>query len=615
MTRDETVALFLECETKRAEARAAALLDGVSEGDAAKSAHQSAKAHWNDWAARMLAARAALERSGEWAAQKADGMLWTRNHVTHSWLETATADFSNCYFLIKQGTNKEAAEDVEGQTKGDKKRQLIEIDASMIDFEGFIFPGNTRFDCATFSGPVSFERANFCEFADFDSTLFQGYSFFQGCLFKGANFSGWVSFSKATFEGNASFSSATFSWTAVFDHLTFSKEVFFHSCIFSDYATFTSISFSKVSFYKSTFSRTASFDYAAFSGDASFEDAEFLDQALFNNATFSRRAKFWSATFSKRMTFERASFQGETIFNSATLSNVDFEAATFAGDVQFIGTIFSDKISFRRAAFRDGAAFHRANFTGPASFASAIFGNATYFNAAKFVDEADFEGIKAERTFDMAGATFSKVPAFNQSDFKQAPDLDQVDFPLDGSIAGNQALAPLYRALRRMAIQGADYEREQLAFKGELRSRRWSTDKPWHIGLWLGIFYDAIADCGRSIVRPLFAWLLVIISFSGFYLFNAGVLTNDWQSWCEHSPMRKWERALSLSMSVAVPVIGNSRAEEVKLFYDCMSEEKKGSEKEGSISSKVPLSANVLQVVEFSVERHFDLPDPARGEK
>ena len=31
--------------------------------------------------------------------------------------------------------------------------------------------------------------------------------------------------------------------------------------------------------------------------------------------------------------------------------------------------------------------------------------------------------------------------------------------------------------LRRMAIQSADYDREQRAFKGEMRSRRWKIDK------------------------------------------------------------------------------------------------------------------------------------------
>ena len=45
MTRDETVALFLECEAKRAEAHAAALTEGKPDYDAI--AHEAGKAHWN----------------------------------------------------------------------------------------------------------------------------------------------------------------------------------------------------------------------------------------------------------------------------------------------------------------------------------------------------------------------------------------------------------------------------------------------------------------------------------------------------------------------------------------------------------------------------------------
>ena len=42
-----------------------------------------------------------------------------------------------------------------------------------------------------------------------------------------------------------------------------------------------------------------------------------------------------------------------------------------------------------------------------------------------------------------------------------------------------------------MAIQGADYEREQMAFKGETRSKRGTEHKPWHTAFWFGIAYDA----------------------------------------------------------------------------------------------------------------------------
>ena len=118
----------------------------------------------------------------------------------------------------------------------------------------------------------------------------------------------------------------------------------------------------------------------------------------------------------------------------------------------------------------------------------------------------------------MTGAKFKQVPAFNQADFKQAPDLDDVKFPLPLFWPkGDAELIAQYRAIRRMAIQGADYEREQMAFKGELRSRRWTTDKWWHFGTWFGLLYDVLADCGRSIVRPLLLWQASVVVFAVLY--------------------------------------------------------------------------------------------------
>ena len=121
----------------------------------------------------------------------------------------------------------------------------------------------------------------------------------------------------------------------------------------------------------------------------------------------------------------------------------------------------------------------------------------------------------------MTGARFSKVPSFCQADFKQAPDLDGVDFPLPPAeplMSGDPDLIPKYRAFRRMAIQSADYDREQRAFKGEMRSRRWKIDKFWHPEGFFGWCYDWAADCGRSIVRPFAIWLLSVFVFAVLYL-------------------------------------------------------------------------------------------------
>jgi len=44
---------------------------------------------------------------------------------------------------------------------------------------------------------------------------------------------------------------------------------------------------------------------------------------------------------------------------------------------------------------------------------------------------------------------------------------------------------------------------------------------------------------------------------------------------------------------VGVPLIGNSRSEEVRLFYECISDQPQTSG-----GSRVPLSTNILQVAE-----------------
>ena len=100
MTRDETVALFLECEAKRGEARAAALAEGKGEDEARYIAHEAAKAHWNAWAEPLLAERKAMEADGRWAAKKTP---WTasnpRTRKPRAWMEKAAATSPAVSFL------------------------------------------------------------------------------------------------------------------------------------------------------------------------------------------------------------------------------------------------------------------------------------------------------------------------------------------------------------------------------------------------------------------------------------------------------------------------------------------------------------------------------------
>ena len=87
MTRDETVAMFLASEAKRAEVRANALSEGKEEHEADEIAHEAAKAHWNAWADALLAERKAMEADGRWASEGS------------AWQARSNIDFTRCVFV------------------------------------------------------------------------------------------------------------------------------------------------------------------------------------------------------------------------------------------------------------------------------------------------------------------------------------------------------------------------------------------------------------------------------------------------------------------------------------------------------------------------------------
>ena len=80
------------------------------------------------------------------------------------------------------------------------------------------------------------------------------------------------------------------------------------------------------------------------------------------------------------------------------------------------------------------------------------------------------------------------------------------------------------------AILGHDTDRELEFFSGEVRSARFASDWPfpWPIwkasawgGLlwfWAGLLYQTFSNFGRSLVRPLLAWMLCIVIFAIYFL-------------------------------------------------------------------------------------------------
>jgi hypothetical protein len=516
MTRDETIALFEACEAKRAEA----LKAGKSYGEA----HE---AHWNEWAEPLLAERKAMEADGRWAAEN-DGIgnLKPKNESTRDFLARAEADFSRCLILVRSlGGGGESAKQIKDKPKSETQPvKPLYAEGNQIDFSDFVFPANISFNGVTFSG-----------FALFNGVTFRGRAWFDG-----ATFSNNASFGSTTFIGNTWFVGATFGLTY--------------------------------------------FDDATFSGNTWFDGATFSDDVLFNGAAFNARASFNGAIFSASTWFERATFSGDGGFGDARFKgNADFTGVTFTGVTSFGGATFHRNARFERALFAADVRFRRVTFAGNAFLEDTTFWQAASFSLARFAQFATFKGahfhgganfnaIRGERAFTMADATFEEVPDFIQAHFEEAPRLDNVHVtgrmiepypPLqtkDGKeptrrermqwtirrwrswprrlkaglirriIHAERDIPARYRALKRLAIQGHDSDREAEFFSGEVRMARFAGDwpLPWPIlslkawggvlRFWAGLAYQVFSNIGGSVARPAAWWAAAIVAAAIFYL-------------------------------------------------------------------------------------------------
>ena len=134
-------------------------------------------------------------------------------------------------------------------------------------------------------------------------------------------------------------------------------------------------------------------------------------------------------------------------------------------------------------------------------------------------------------------------------------------------------VAVIYRAIRRVSVQGHDQENEAKAFKGEVRSKRGTEHRWYHAAFWYGVAYDGLSDFGSSLSRPLLVWLFSVVAFGAVYLWDARVDVPEWVKPCRFGEASKALRAFTLSIANALPVIGSSRSEEAKAFYSCVSSE------------------------------------------
>jgi hypothetical protein len=224
MTRDETIALFLECEAKRVAERANALAEGKSEPEAEDIAHEAAKAHWNAWAEASLAEMKTLVTGGNWRVQRLDEdtnfAVTAANAETQEWINGATCRLTNLYVETKGWHLNQVRE--EGMRLF--RRRKLEIESEIINLSGFIFPWSFQADFSFFAPELRFDECIFygpllmyeCEF--YNRIFFHAAKFLEGTRFNGSVFNSRATFINSKFYSTNAFARAIFKRYAVTAH-------------------------------------------------------------------------------------------------------------------------------------------------------------------------------------------------------------------------------------------------------------------------------------------------------------------------------------------------------------------------------------------------------------
>jgi hypothetical protein len=458
-----------------------------------------------------------------------------------------------------------------------------------VNFSGFIFPGTAdfqeaqftvtaRFEGAHFAGDARFRGAQCSANARFQEAEFAGEAqfhdaqFFARSWFSGAQFQGTADFEKAEFSLETWFDETQFHGPARFRATQFAGEARFHKTRFLDSAEFIETQFDSIAWFdKTKFAEKVRFDKAQFSGNSWFHEAHFASEAWFRDTRFFV-ADFQKAEFASEVRFHQARFTGDTDFRAAQFAEEAwFWNTDFSGDADFEKTQFRRNAWFNGSRFGKGAVFSQAGFGADVFFSNARFDNAanfqltkfpafTSFEGAQFAFRANFNAIRGGLAFDLTNAAFDAVPEFIQAHFEEPPRLDNLSVR-ERLVMGAHAFGPSafwkgrasyplrcligvlqrifradrdvparWRAMKRLAIQAHDQDRQHEFFTREIRAARFAGDWPLPLPLWktrawlgfvrfwFGLLYALFSGYGRSVIVPALWWVGAVAIGTMIYL-------------------------------------------------------------------------------------------------
>lgn len=430
-------------------------------------------AEWAEWTGKMREERREIEAQGKWGNGQ--------THIATQWLDRARVDFGGHNF------------------------------SGATNFDGFTFPGDANFKGAVFFGDAIFRRTSFNGTACFAHVQFK-----TAACFEEAEFAGSSDFAKATIQRSAQFNQTRFWSNAHFTEVTYGLDAKFEN---------------------STFDAEADLGRSRFKGDVSFLGAKFAGVTIFFKSKFEGSAEFSSAQFHREARFRRSEFSSTADFDSVKFrATAAFSNSKFDAIAHFSNSTFEGQAEFNYVSFASTARFSRASFHNTADFDLAVFKGYTDFGRSAFSRSATFIAIKGESYFTLEDAAFTDVPDFQQAHFAESPRLDIAQIAPPNLIQRGLDQSARWRALKRLAIQAHDHEREQIFFAEEIKALRGAQDRllpnpinlfregapVWQGGAryWAGLCYQAFSDFGRSMLRPILWWLITMTGAADYYLYR-----------------------------------------------------------------------------------------------
>lgn len=244
------------------------------------------------------------------------------------------------------------------------------------------------------------------------------------------------------------------------------------------------------------------FENSTFTIDCNFHNIEFLGACDFVKVTFSDYVNFNQVTFSGSTSFEESTFLGYCeISHTKFLEYSIFSGISFEGMLNFDYVTFSDYVSFNYTTFR----YSR-------------------FDRVTFIDYVEFSGAKFNDCCFFEDSQFNEVPNFTGATFKNEIQLASMKVPDMGNSFSDNVV--YYRKLKEMAISSHDHDQELKFFAYEMKAKRKIEQNIWESIP--GYLYQAFSDFGRSIWRPLFSLMVVIIlSWVSLLLISKSIVGKD----------------------------------------------------------------------------------------